>query len=493
MKIKLCLLTLVLCLGVTNFMSAQKLEIENIKKEEYIADLKLIKEIIETQHPDPFRFISKKQWDDSLKKSIEKLEKKSSYLDFLSNLPKINDGHLSFSAPEEFYTSYVKEKFSYFPIPLLLEENRLFVNIKCAEIPYLSEVTAINSKRTSDIIKQMTDHFQGEGTIKTGIESRISDDFGSYYCFYLEPYADKFEIEYKVQSDQKPEKITLKASNYYDFSYKNSQKSSPVNRAEISGVIDYQFYKQQLTGKLTINTFDLSEDIAYKNFSDFFKRINKEGYKNVIIDIRNNGGGDPRMAAILYSFISKNNFENIFNYKAKSITLVHPESLVSSGGSRINEGEIRDYENFLYQRFNASGSMFVGNERLKEGMLVNFPADKDTFSGNVYIITGGKTFSAAVYFAKLVQDNKRGVIIGKETGGNANNTFAGYFLNYKLPNTKVILRFSFTDLYFGDNPPKVATGILPKLELTLDQILEYWRQEKDPDVTYILEKLIGSK
>ncbi|WP_166921339.1 S41 family peptidase [Flavobacterium poyangense] len=493
MKIKLCMLTLGLCLGVTNFVNAQRLEIEKIKKEDYIADLKLIKEIIETQHPDPFRFVSKKQWDNNFNTSIKNLEKKYSYLDFLNNLPKINDGHLSVSAPEEFYTTYIKEKLLYFPIPLLLEGNRLFVNVKCAEIPYLSEVTAINGKITSDIIKQISSHFQGEGTIKTGIENLISDDFGSYYCFYMEPYANKFDVEFKDPSGQKSEKVTLKASNYYDFSYKNSQKSSPVNRAEINSTIDYQFYKEQFTGKLTINTFDLSEDIVYQNISVFFKRINKEGYKNVIIDIRNNGGGDPRMAAILYSFISKNNFENKFNYKAKSITLTHPEALVRNDGTRINEGEIRDYENFLYQRFNVSGTMFVGNERLNEGVIANFPADKDTFSGNVYIITSGKTYSAAVYFAKLVQDNKRGVIIGKETGGNANNTFAGYFLNYKLPNTKAILRFSFTDLYFGDNPPKVATGILPDIELTSDQRLDYFRQEKDPDVTYILEKLIGSK
>ncbi|WP_369617982.1 S41 family peptidase [Flavobacterium sp. CFS9] len=490
---KLQLLTFGLCCVFANFVSAQKLEIENIKKEDYIADLELMKEIIEKQHPDPFRFITKEQWDNSFKASIKKIQNAPNYLQFLTNLPKIRDGHLSVSAPEEFYATYIKEKLAYFPIPLIAVGNRLFVNIKGAEIPYLSEVTTINGQTAIAIIQKISQHIQGEGEIKTGIEEQISDDFSSNYCFYVEPYAEKFSIEYKEQSDKETAKLTLNGRNFYEMYYRSSQKVKPVNKAENAVSIDYQFYKAQLTGKLTINTFDLQENEAYQKFSDFFKRINKDGYKNVIIDIRGNGGGDPKIAAILYSFISKGNFENKFNYKAKSIKLVHPESLVSSDGSRANEGDIQNYENFLYQRFSASGDMFVGNERIKEGVLENFPADKDVFSGNVYVAVGGKTFSAAVYFAKLVQDNKRGVIIGKETGGNANNTFAGYFIHYKLPKTRAVLRFSITDLYFGDNPPKVTTGILPEISLSLDQILGYLRQEKDPEVTYVLEKLIKNK
>ncbi|WP_281231335.1 S41 family peptidase [Flavobacterium gelatinilyticum] len=494
MRTKLSLLTLGLCCLFANFANAQKLEIESIKKEDYIADLKLMKEIIEKQHPDPFRYISKEQWERNFKVNIQNIQKKQTYLEFLNNLPKIKDGHLSVSAPEEFYTTYFREKLSYFPIPLIMVDNRLFVNIKCSEVPYLSEIKSINGTETPDIIKQISEHIQGEGEIKTGIEEQISEDFPSNYALFIEPYANKFDIEYyNDQSNKELTKTTLKACNYYEIYYRSSQKVKPINKAENAVSIDYQFYKEQLTGKLTINTFDLPENEVYQKFSDFFKRINKEGYKNVIIDVRSNSGGDPKMAAILYSFISQKNFENKFNFKAKSITLTHTENLVDTNGARVNEADVTDYENFLYQRFTANGNMFFGNERIKEGILENFPADKDTFSGNVYVAIGGKTFSAAVYFAKLVQDNKRGVLIGQETGGNANNTFAGYFLNYKLPKTKVILRFSFTDLYFGDNPPSVKRGIFPEINLSPEQIIGYLRQEKDPEINYILEKLIKNK
>ncbi|MEO6176058.1 MAG: S41 family peptidase [Flavobacterium circumlabens] len=479
-----------LSLGTVN---AQKLEIEKLTKEDYLSDLQLMKEIIETQHPDPFRFQSKQQWENNFAQTIKNIKNKPEYLEFLNNIPKISDGHLSVSTPDEFNIAYIKEKLSYFPIPLILLENRLFVNVKCEEVPFLSEIISINGRTTLNIITQMSRHIQGEGAIKTGIEDQISDDFVSSYSYYVEPYVKTFDIEYKEPLSQEHKKTTLNASDYYKIYYKSSQKASPINRAEINNFIDYQFYKKELTGKLTVNTFELSEQMAYQNFSDFFKRVNKESYKNVIIDLRNNKGGNPQIAAILYSFITKSNFENKFNFKAKTITLAHPEFVVGDNGARVSESEIRDYENFLYQRFNLKDGMYIGNERLKEGVTENFPADKDTFSGNVFIVTSGNTYSAAVYFAKLVQDNKRGTLVGKETGGNANNTFAGYFLNYKLPKTRAILRFSFTDLYFGENPPKINTGIIPEISLTTDQRINYLAKEKDPEINYILEKLIIKK
>jgi hypothetical protein len=490
MKKIVYILAIGLSLGATNSVKAQKFEMDDLTKEDYLSDMKLMKEIIETQHPDAFRFQSKQQWDSNFKDIFKNIEKTPTYLEFLNNIPIINDGHLSVTTAEEFYIHYTKDKLKYFPIPLILLDNRLFVNIKCGEIPFLSEITAINKKPTAVVIEDISSHMQGEGGIKTGIEDEISNSFSLSYSLYVEPYADAFDIEYKEPASQNSKKISLKSANFYEINYRSDQKISPVNKAEIRGSIDYQFYKKELTGKLTVNTFNLSERTAYQSFSDFFRRINKEGYKNVIIDIRNNGGGDPKMAAILYSFIAKGNFENKFNYKAKSTKFSHTDALVGSDGSRLNEADIEEYENFLYQRFNLKDGSYIGNERLTEGVLESFPPDKDAFLGNVYVVTSGITYSAAVYFAKLIQDNKRGVIIGKETGGNANNTFAGYFLNYKLPKTKAVLRFSFTDLYFGENPPKVNTGIIPNRQLTTQERLDFLSREKDPDISYVIEKLI---
>ena len=156
-----------------------------------------------------------------------------------------------------------------------------------------------------------------------------------------------------------------------------------------------------------------------RNLVNSLKTVNKEQYKNIIIDIRDNGGGDPNIAAILFSFIMDKNFKNEFNYRTKTIK-IEKENLLNNYQNPASDDYVSNLENWLYQRFNKAEDGYIGNERLKQGTSENFPPDKDNYKGNVFLITGGHTFSAAVYFTKLFKDHKRGKIIGTETGGNEN-------------------------------------------------------------------------
>lgn len=478
---------ILLCFINTTTGNAQKLKIKDLVAKDYISDLILLKDIIEKEHPDPYRFFSKQDWEDHFEKSIKSLNKKPTYLNFLNCIPKIGDGHFSMTA-EEFYQSDVMGKFTYFPIPIIIIDNHIFVNTKDTTIPFLSEIIEINGKSVPDIIYEISKHVQGEGSIKSIVEDSISDNFWLYYSIYIESNANNFNIKYKDLSLDKS--INLRALNFYEVYYKNSYRVDPINRFEVASKIDSRFYKENLTGKLTVNTFDISEQEAYQKFKEFFTKINEDGYKNVIIDLRCNGGGDPQVAAILYSFIATNPFKNKFGYIAKSIKVFYPEFYIKDDGSRAGETEIENYENFINQRFDLVNGHYESNNRFNGSLTEGFPVDKLAFKGNVYVLTSGRTFSSAVYFSKLMRDNKRGIIIGKETGGNANSTFAGYFLNYKLPKTKAIIRFSFTDLYFEKASQKVDEGIIPDKILTINEKLSYLLKEEDPEVTYVQDKLI---
>ncbi len=111
----------------------------------------------------------------------------------------------------------------------------------------------------------------------------------------------------------------------------------------------------------------------------------------------------------------------------------------------MSDEDVKANKNFLYQRFDkdSSSSFYIGNARLKEGQLENFPPDKNAFHGKVYVLTGGGTVSAATYFASLVQKNKRGHYCWKRNSSGENVTTAAWFLTYLLPNTKSILTSSY--------------------------------------------------
>ncbi len=132
--------------------------------------------------------------------------------------------------------------------------------------------------------------------------------------------------------------------------------------------------------------------------------MNKRGYKNVIIDIRNNGEVIPAISALLFSFLAPKAFQNVYNYRTKNIEIAFP-GYATTQGRKMSDEDIRSNTQFLYQRFDLDSTtgFYVGNARLKEGQLENFPPDKDAFKGDIYVLTGGGTVSAATYFASLVQ------------------------------------------------------------------------------------------
>ena len=217
--------------------------------------------------------------------------------------------------------------------------------------------------------------------------------------------------------------------------------------------------------------------------------MNRRGYQHVIIDIRNNGGGNPAISALLYSFLATQSFPNIYNYRTRVIDISYPEYAVADGQRKLSDEDVRNNRNFLYQRFNKDSisGRYIGNERLKEGMLENYPPDKDAFKGKVYVLTGGGTVSAATYFATLVQKNRRGLIIGKETGSGEQSTTAAWFLNYLLPNTKSILTVPMAELFFFNSTTDNGRGILPDKEVPMEKYLSYIRETTDPELAYAME------
>ncbi len=221
--------------------------------------------------------------------------------------------------------------------------------------------------------------------------------------------------------------------------------------------------------------------------------MNKRGYKQVIIDIRSNGGGNPGISALLFSFLTAKPFHNVYNYRTRTIDIAYPEYAIADGNRKLSDDDIRSNKNFLYQRFDkdSAAGTYIGNARLKEGQLENYPPDKDAFSGNVYVLTGGGTVSAATYFASLVQKNKRGLIVGKETGSGEQATTAAWFLNYLLPRTKSVLTIPITELYFFNSTTDNGRGVIPDKEVPMEKFIGFVRRSEDPELSYTMELIRG--
>jgi hypothetical protein len=470
------------------YTSAQKQELTDLTKNGLIADYRLAVDILKKQHPNPYKFtdsVTLHHKMDSLL-ALASQQTNAFACHQFSPIRLFRDVHTSFRWSDD----NAKEAFGnirFFPFPVLIERDKLLVNIKGSDVPFGAEITRINKRTAKEVIQSMAGSSYSDGFITTGTD-RVSPNF-QFFLSLQNSDPKTYEIEYLVPHTNTVKKITVPCATPTEAFHSNRQSVLPINGLQRTYYVYNDYNDEAQTGVLTVNGFNLDESYAYKEFSAFFKEVNKRKYKNVIIDIRNNGGGNPGISALLYSFLSPAPFKNVYNYRTKTIKVSNAEYAIADQNRKMSEQDIQNNENFLYQRFDNDtlSGFYVGNARLKEGQLENFPPDKDTFKGNVYVLTGGGTVSAATYFASLVQKNKRGLVIGKETGSGEQATTAAWFLNYLLPNTKSILTVPMSELYFFDASKDNGIGVIPNKEVPIDQFISYMQASKDPELSYTMD------
>lgn len=477
------------CLNST----AQVKELPDLKKDDIISDYRLAMDILKKQHPNPFKFIDSVSFErkvDSLMKLAEKQDNVFSVIQY-SPIQLVRDVHTNFQFSGDNNRDMISH-LNFFPFPVVIEKGKILVNIKGAELPFGTEIVSINKQSAKEIIESLSSVAYSDGFITTGTD-RVFGNFQTTFSL-RNNNAASYDIEYADPKSKSTKKVTIASLKPAAGVHSSNQAVMPLNVLARSYWIYGSYDDANQTGTLTVNSFNLQEAYAYKEFSAFFKEVKKRGYKNVIIDIRNNGGGNPAISALLFSFMAPKAFQNQYNYRTKNIDLFYAEHATTQG-RKMSDEDIRNNKQFLYQRFDLDSAtgFYVGNARLKEGQLENFPPDKDAFSGNIYVLAGGGTVSAATYFASLVQKNKRGLVIGKETGSGENATTAAWFLTYTLPKTKSVLTVPMSELYFFNSQTDTGRGIMPDKEVPMEKFTSYMQQSQDPEVSYTMELIKQSK
>lgn len=480
-------------IGATLNGLAQVNKFNDFSKDDLIQDYRLAMDILKKQHPNPYRFIDSITLDrkvDSLMKLVKDEKSPLSGLQF-SPIHLIRDVHTNCRFSEDISKNLLGSMY-FFPLPVLIERGKIIVNIKGAEIPFASDILSINKETAKDLIASLKSSSYSDGYINTGTD-RVYSEF-QLILSTKAPDCREYEISYTEPGSKTVKKIRIASLLPSPAFQSTKQAFFPVNRLARAYWIYSSFDDQRSTGILTVNSFNLQEAYAYKEFSSFFKEVNRRGCKNVIIDIRSNGGGNPAISALLFSFMAKKSFQNVYNNRTRHIGVAYPE-YATIDGRKYSEEDIQNKKNFFYQRFDkdSTSGFYIGNARLKEGLLENFPVDKDVFSGNIYVLTGGGTVSAATYFASLVQKNKRGIIIGKETGSGEESTAAAWFISYQLPRTKFVLTVPGAEVYFFNALTDNGRGVIPDKEVPLDKFLTYVRDSKDPEMTYTLEQITSGQ
>jgi hypothetical protein len=253
---------------------------------------------------------------------------------------------------------------------------------------------AINGVSTPDCLRALIKRQIRDGYNKTYPIWILSNYFKEYYGF-LYGHPDRFTItcknsrgivENRVVSAISKDSIRVNGNLRYPRYF----SKSPVNQGILLELDNPMF-----TGILTIKTFD--RDILrsqYKQefdveFRKAFKLLEIHGIKRLVLDLRDNQGGDFGPGITLLSYLLKSPVQYLKGSKEQQ--LIQP---------------------------------------LKNG-----------FKGDLYILVNGGSFSSTAILCSYLEQTKRGTFIGEETAGNR-NLISGDPMDLVLPNTHIVCSIS---------------------------------------------------
>lgn len=202
------------------------------------------------------------------------------------------------------------------------------------------------------------------------------------------------------------------------------------------------------TAFMTVTTFDRSNHLK-KFFKKSFRELKKDQVKNLIIDVRSNGGGDAGLSTLLTRYIIDHPFR-----LADSLYTIKPPS---------------EYKKYMQKSFLYSTLISLMTTKGKDGKYhfryfekhFNSPKKKYHYDGQVYILIGGNSFSATTLFAGDLKGQKNVTLVGEETGGGYYGNTAWIIPDVTLPNTGLRFRLPRFRMVIDKDRVKNGRGIMP--------------------------------
>lgn len=213
----------------------------------------------------------------------------------------------------------------------------------------------------------------------------------------LEIETEKVEFTYLSPNGEQETVI------YTDKDFDDYETAASVLSVEVE-TVDSPDYSYSIDQENNLAVFTLNQCTYDSDFKkvmyDFFTEVIYENIGNIVVDLRENSGGNSQVADEFIMYLNQ-------------------ESVKRPGG---------------YWRLGP----YTMNWEAREEEISHY--DENLFDGNVFVMTSASTFSSATMFAELIQDNSFGMVVGETCG----NMPAGYgdVVVFQTPNSLLTFQIS---------------------------------------------------
>jgi len=416
-------------------------------------DLAVFKEIREKVNSGLYKYRTKNQIDSLYNWANNQIDKSSTYRDFYNIISQLTDFegslHNNTFIPDKILQNLRKEESGYFPLPIKWIDEKWVVNFKNGEIPLGAEVISVNDILISDLISELGKYYTTDGTNFSGKRIGIRTNFARYFRLKY-GLQDNFKVIYKKHNDN--EEIVMKSVSYAEY-YSNFRKRHSllfdgIYYTNLKGNQKYSFEQiDSLSGILKVHSFGMGNETSeeHKKYAKFldsvFTQIDKSNLKKLIVDIRQNGGGENPNDLITYSYLTKRKFQE--NKQAwisfEKIPLIKYYNIGIP--KFIRPLVVGKYNRDLQEIFPLEKNGKYYQDENSDDHKIRLPNEK-AFNRKIYLLVSPAVASAGSLFASMVAGNENTTVIGEETMGGYYGHNGHTPLEYKLPKSKIVTQFS---------------------------------------------------
>lgn len=408
----------------------------------FFSDFEFLLAKLKEVHPDPFTHISEKRFVSSAYKRIVLCDSRLSFFKVLSkHLALLKDAHTSVGLP-------IKDSARLPKYDIHIEKGKAGVwllnvnNISVAK----QKILSINEMPIHVFWKEARKLISAE---KNAYSNTLLE---KHFNYFLSLYFEKQTVQLQLEQ----ESITLEPQSGKGFQTKAQ---------------NYSLSFQNDLAIIEINNF-LDWEQASLFFAEAFRELKEKKTKRLVIDIRNNSGGNSAIAAELISY-----------FYAKKMKL-YEKSIVRYSHTRWAFYQQCDWLNDIKAKDAAFYKSLISKKNFGKNITereaeTRTPKRQNFFNGDVYLLTSNYTFSAAADLAWAFKHYNMGKIIGEETGGNG--VSFGDTISITLPNTGLQAYLSHKKIYCVGANEQSTHGAKPD------------KRTKAKEVLPLLNKLILGK